>query len=268
MHSKNAEKEGQAVLTAETETNINRVVTPAVDSDLESDFNDAIDEHYGADDEENEFATPKEHLEGIKASVGGQVVIDTTPQEDLSAFDPSNFIATATAIVASLPPKKVDYISLRKPSPSEYVRVTAVKSYRMSPVYLLGVKKGMKTVQYLIMGKCVGEVLSLVGDKVVKSYSIVTAITNSGDAFLWYTREGADDDWSESAVNLQKRAINEWVRVEGAGTHYVGFAPKDKLNEPKWPTESFPQLLKLAFGSRIVDSVDHPAVKQILGINS
>jgi hypothetical protein len=203
MHSQNAEKEGQSQLTAETETNINRVVTPAVDSDLESDFNDAIDEHYGADDEENEFVAPKEHLEGIKASIGGQVVIDTTAKEDLSAFDPSNFIATGAAIVASMPAKRVDYISLRKPSPTEYVRVTADKAYRMSPVYLLGLKKEMKTVQYLIMGKCVGEVLSAVGNKVVKSYSIVLAINNSGNPFLWYTREGAEDEWSESAVILQ-----------------------------------------------------------------
>ena len=63
-------------------------------------------------------------------------------------------------------------------------------------------------------------------------------------------------------------AVDGWLRVESAGTHYVGIRPKDKLNDPKWPTESFPQLLKLAFGNRIIGSIDHPAVKSILGITS
>jgi hypothetical protein len=215
------------------------------------------------DEVENQFSVPK----GIRATLEGQVV-DSTTEEDLSAFDPANFIATGAAIVASMPARKVDYISLRKPAASEYIRVTADKNYRMSPVYLLEVKKGIKNVQYLINGDCIGDVLSVVGNKVVKSYSIVLAITNSGDPFLWYVRAGAEDDWSESAVALQKQAIDDWLRIESAGTHYRGIRPKDKLNEPKWPKESFPQLLKLAFGSRIVKSVDHPAVKAILGINS
>jgi hypothetical protein len=183
------------------------------------------------DEVENEFSVPK----GIRATLEGQVV-DSTTEEDLSAFDPANFIATGAAIVASMPARKV--------------------------------KKGIKNVQYLINGDCIGDVLSVVGNKVVKSYSIVLAITNSGDPFLWYVRAGAEDDWSESAVALQKQAIDDWLRIESAGTHYRGIRPKDKLNEPKWPKESFPQLLKLAFGSRIVKSVDHPAVKAILGINS
>lgn len=261
MHSQNVEKEGQSQLTAETSINplLSRIKAAlpeaSADPDPESDFDGT---------EDNEFTVP----EGIRATIGGQVVIDTTAKEDLSAFDPANFIATGAAIVASMPAKKVDYISLRKPSPTEYVRVTADKAYRMSPVYLLGLKKEMKTVQYLIMGKCVGEVLSAVGNKVVKSYSIVLAINNSGNPFLWYTREGADDEWSESAVILQAQAVDDWVRVESAGSHYVGIRPKDKLNDPKWPTESFPQLLKLAFGNRIISSVEHPAVKAILGINS
>jgi hypothetical protein len=242
------------------ETKINSLIKSALsrvpaDPDVEADFDEVI---------ENEFAAPK----GIRATIGGQVAIDTTSKEDLSAFDPANFIATGEAIVASMPAKKVDYISLRKPSPTEYVRVTADKAYRMSPVYLLGLKKEMKTVQYLIMGKCVGEVLSAVGNKVVKSYSIVLAINNSGNPFLWYTREGAEDEWSESAVILQAQAVDDWLRVESAGSHYVGIRPKDRLNDPKWPTESFPQLLKLAFGNRIIGSIDHPAVKSILGITS
>jgi hypothetical protein len=259
MYSANTEE--QPKLAAETTTKsltdrVNAALAEAsADPDAESDFDGIV---------ENEYAVPA----GIKASIGGQVIIDTTVKEDLSAFDPSNFIASAQAIVANLAPKKVDFISLRKPSPTEYVRVTSDKAYRMSPVYLLGLKKEMKTVQYLIHGKCVGEVLSAVGSKVVKSFSIALAINNSGNPFLWYTRTGADDEWSESAVILQAQAVNEWIRVESAGTHYVGIRPQDRLDEPKWPVEPFPQLLKLAFGSRIITSIGHSAVKSILGITS
>jgi hypothetical protein len=257
---------GQTELSAATSTNINRVqaaLASEPDPETEGDFNDVVDEHYGAD-EENEFAA----REGIKATIGGRTVIDMTAEDDLSAFNPDNFIAKAATIAAGMPAKKVDYIALRKPQATEYVRVTSDKKYRMSPVYLMDVKKGGKTVQYLIHGKCVGDVLSLVGGRVVKDYSISLAINNAGDPFLWYVREGAEDPWSESAVALQKRAISEWLRIQGNGNYYVGISPQDKLADPKWPTESFPQLLKLAFGNRVIDSTYHPAVKAILGVNS
>ena len=68
--------------------------------------------------------------------------------------------------------------------------------------------------------------------------------------------------------NLQKRAIDEWLRIESDGNYYVGISPEDKLDDPKWPTESFPQLLKLAFGNRDHRFDYHPAVKAILGVNS
>jgi hypothetical protein len=50
-----------------------------------------------------------------------------------------------------------------------------------------------------------------------------------------------------------------------AGEYYVQ-EPQSKLPDPKWPTEPFTKLLKLAFGKRVIDSVDHPAVNQVLGI--
>jgi hypothetical protein len=259
MQSNNDTIEEQPALAAET--NINTLIksalarVPSPDPDVEADFDEAL---------ENEFTA----LEDIRATVRGQVTIDTTSKEDLSAFDPANFIATGAAIVAYMPAKKVDYISLRKPSASEYVRVTHDKAYRMSPVYLLSVKKEIKTIQYLITGRSIGEVLSAVGNKLVKAYSIVLAINSEGNPFLWYVREGAEDEWSESAVILQSQAIDEWLRIEGAGSHYIGIRPQSKLNDPKWPTESFPQLLKLAFGSRIISSVDHPAIRAILGITA
>lgn len=261
MQNNTDTREGQTTLSAETNPT-NRLVDP----ELEADFNDSVDEHYGAD-EETEFVAPS----GSKASIGSQTIIGSDDDDDLSAFDPANFIAKATAIVAAMPAKKVDYIAVRKPSNTEYVRVTADKNYRMTPVYLLVWKKGMKEVHYLLTGKCVAEVIAAVGSKLVKSYSIVTAMSSTGDPFLWAVRELGDDEsneWLESARALQAAAVDGWLRVEGTGTHYAGIRPHDKLADPVWPKESFPKLLKLAFGTRVIDSVDHPVIKAVLGIKS
>ena len=268
-------EEGESTLTSKTETNlksadiVNRLqaalaATPeeGTDPELDADFDDAVEDET---DEKNEFAAS-----GAHASIGGKTIIASDDDDDLNAFDPSNFAVATEQIAAAMPPRKLDYVALRKPSSKEYVRVCPDKEYRMSPVYLLTWKKADREVQYVILGKCLTDVLTVAGD-VVKPYTIATAISDTGSVFLWPVREAGDDEsnsWLESAQAVQASAKDGWVRIVSnrSSGEYLTKSPQGKLPEPKWPTESFPKLLKLAFGKRIIDSVDHPAVQAVLGI--
>jgi hypothetical protein len=60
-------------------------------------------------------------------------------------------------------------------------------------------------------------------------------------------------------------AMTTWVRVIPSGKSYVTFVAQGNLGEPKWPEESFPKLLKIAFKDRFVDSADHPLLRQLRG---
>jgi hypothetical protein len=39
-------------------------------------------------------------------------------------------------------------------------------------------------------------------------------------------------------------------------------------SEPVWPDRPFNELLKLGFGDRIIDSADHPVLKELRGLKA
>lgn len=49
-----------------------------------------------------------------------------------------------------------------------------------------------------------------------------------------------------------------------AGAYDV-FEATAKLPQPEWPVESFEQLFRLAFRDRVIDSIDHPVIRQLKG---
>jgi hypothetical protein len=36
--------------------------------------------------------------------------------------------------------------------------------------------------------------------------------------------------------------------------------------EPKWPAATFQEMIEIAFGSRLIESVDHVVVKRLRGL--
>jgi hypothetical protein len=229
-------EEGESTLTSKTETNlksadiVNRLqaalaATPqeSTDPELHADFDDAVEDET---DDKNEFVAPS----GTRASIGGKTIIASDDDDDLSAFDPSNFVVATEQIAAAMPPRKLDYVALRKPSSKEYVRVCPSKEYRMSPVYLLTWKKADREVQYVILGKCLTDVLTVAGD-VVKPYTIATAISDTGSVFLWPVREAGDDEsnsWLESA-----QAVQASPRMAGYASYPTAPAVSTSLSRRK-----------------------------------
>jgi hypothetical protein len=143
---------------------------------------------------------PRNILRVSRHPLDGQVVIDTTPQEDLSAFDPANFIASAATIVASLPAPKVDYISLRKPQPTEYVRVTADKRYRMSPVYLLNGEGNSPARKICSVGYSKKEKRFTDYPGKVEANTIVRCLTKQGE-------------WMEKALEAGIQYLADWAEI-------------------------------------------------------
>ena len=46
---------------------------------------------------------------------------------------------------------------------------------------------------------------------------------------------------------------------------YAHFVPTAELPDPKWPAMPFPAMLKIAFRDRMIDTLDHPVIRDLRG---
>jgi len=102
------------------------------------------------------------------------------------------------------------------------------------------------------------------------------SITRQGTPFYWPIRmpgpDGRLDSWNSSAMQAAKAAEDQWVSVKAnrsAGGYDVLVATAD-IPEPRWEEvldgRNQTDLLRIAFRGRVIDTDDHPVVKQLLGL--
>ena len=109
---------------------------------------------------------------------------------------------------------------------------------------------------------------------VMKRRMLYLATTRIGNPFLWPVgTEGPDgklDEWSRSARDGAELGMKSWVRLQSNipnGAYDVFVAkPLVPIPEPQWPTESMSELLRLAFRDKVIESPDHPIVRQMQGL--
>jgi len=118
----------------------------------------------------------------------------------------------------------------------------------------------------------------LVAPRVAKQLADETAIkakvgrvclTREGGLYLWLRSLGGSDTWSQSAARVTDRAENEWARATSSKSlsEYKCVIATGIDDEPNWPKESFIEILQAAFEGKVIDSLDHPAVKQLQGLS-
>ena len=55
-------------------------------------------------------------------------------------------------------------------------------------------------------------------------------------------------------------------KAEGVETYKITQAKEqDAFPEPNWPPQSLDELVEASFEGRLIDSVDHPAMRRLLG---
>ncbi len=97
------------------------------------------------------------------------------------------------------------------------------------------------------------------------------AINQQGVIFLWpqpvIDPNGREIQWHTTHRMAAERAKTEWVRMTsdlGLGAYQIHIAEVANI-EPVWPEYSLSKLLEVAFAGRLVDSTDHPVIRQLLG---
>ena len=96
-------------------------------------------------------------------------------------------------------------------------------------------------------------------------------VSRQGVAFLWPVKLPKDDrradSWRTSAAEAATLAETKWVRI-AADMHLGAYQPFEAvadLGDPKWPNESWTEVVKIALRDRRIDSEDHAVIRQLLG---
>lgn len=189
---------------------------------------------------------------------------DREHQTTNDPFDPASLRLGANTAAGAIGVKKqVLNVRVGKPHKQEFCRIHPDESYRLDTAILID--SAFKE-SYLVAPSLWAEIPDF-----ITLVRLCTAITRHGTLFLWQATLPAPDgrpcDWHDSMLQAQDLAIKEWVRVQSdmqAGSYGV-FTATGNLPEPEWPDLTFHQILKIAFKTRFVDSMDHAILKQLNG---
>jgi hypothetical protein len=154
-------------------------------------------------------------------------------------------------------------VPARRPGPQDFVRVHPDPAYRDN-FALIDLKDERE--DYLVLPHLVPQ---LPGEIVCKT--IFTAINRQGIVSLWPVRLPSPDDkpneWWRSMREAAELAMTKWVRVKAnmsLGAYDI-FAAEGEIPEPTWPTESYQDLLRIAYRGRLVTDLDHAVIKRLSG---
>jgi hypothetical protein len=117
---------------------------------------------------------------------------------------------------------------------------------------------------------CSAAIAALVPDQ-VRLVQIRLAVTSQGVPYLIPVSlpgpDGRWNAWHQSLARALEIAESTWVRIS-ANTFRGGydiFKAVGTLPEPKWPTETFDELLEIGFRGRLITTESHHLVQQLLG---
>lgn len=161
--------------------------------------------------------------------------------------------------------KVVHTVRITKPEKTWWVRTHPDTKYRAQTVVLeLKEEREIYLVDRTLWGELEDE--STVGPRL-----LVTAVNRNATPFIWPIRlpgtDGKLDPWNRSAMQAADMAREKWIRVTAnmkIGTNDI-FTTKAQLVDPVFPEIAFPELLRIAFGDRVIDSMDHPVLRRLRG---
>src|SRR5215472_6363825 len=161
--------------------------------------------------------------------------------------------------------KTITEVAVGKPGKQEFVWVHPDPAYRMDVAVI---ERESDRAIYLVHPDVADDLA-----KWTKPVTLYTTQNTQGVTYLWAVsmpQEGSSNSWTDSAHDCAATAMNECIQV------YSNTSPKAKRYEPvrplnpppppEWPDLTLNQLMKLAFGSRYITTLDHPVAEKLRGV--
>ena len=178
-------------------------------------------------------------------------------------FDP-NSLRVSGNINAIGAEKLLLRVPVRKPNKQEFFRVNPDPEFSLSCT-VLEIKEER---EYYLVTPAALHVLA----EDVRHVELRLSQNRHGGAFFWPVSmpgpDGRTNSWHESARETAKLAEESWMRMIANinESSYSVLKATGSIPDPQWPDKTMAELLKLAFkDGRLIDSEDHPVVKQLYG---
>jgi len=161
--------------------------------------------------------------------------------------------------------KVLTTVPVRKPHKQHFIRVKPDQNWRLETAVLTLKDGGEET--YLVSAGMISELSHEIVPVILQ-----TAVNRQGDPFIWPVRLPAEDGkhnpWHRSALEAATMAMKTWVRVQANMTlgAYDVFEATGDLPEPNWPDIDFQDLIRIAFKDHLIESPDHPVIRQLRGV--
>jgi hypothetical protein len=157
--------------------------------------------------------------------------------------------------------KVLTHVPVRKPKPDEW--------FRCHPTHFLEVMmlplKAENEVYFLPQS------LASTVPELVQPVRLRLCVSRQGVLFLCPVRlpkgDRRPDAWRVSQEDACSRAEKKWVRMAanmGLGAYEIRQSDAD-WEPPKWPDESFGEVVKIALKDRLIETSQHVVIREMLG---
>lgn len=185
--------------------------------------------------------------------------------EPPNPFDPSALRLQADYSEGLGVRKVITMIPNRKPSKSEWFQVRAGDEWRLQTA-VLELEKGVERSTYLVARPLWAD---LSGE--ITPALFLTCVNTANDLFIWRIKlpgpDGRSNTWTESALQVAKAAERTWCRMKSDMANGI-YSHRESDNPPPpptWPELSFDRILQIAFRGRMIDTLDHPILRELRG---
>lgn len=151
-------------------------------------------------------------------------------------------------------------VEARKPKKGEWFRVSG--AHRPTPFLVYEEMRRDNAKTYIVTGEAARD-RTIQG--IARKRIVYVAINRFGEPFLSLVGAG-DDEWSLSSRKGHQQAVDRWISLasnKAAGAYDITHA--DFTENPPFPSASYSELLRAAFGGRVIDRLDHPVALELLG---
>jgi hypothetical protein len=206
--------------------------------------------------------TPETKPNGDGRHVGPSATLP--PSDNPDPFDPARFrirqdFASTAAVTSEL-----TEIAVGKPGKQEFIRVHPSPDYRLDAAIV----DYERTIYLVVPGLANGPLRDQ-----VTGVTLFTTQNTQRVTYLWpvsLPKDGRANSWTDSARELAAKAMVETLQLKAnhnpKAQRYDAIVPRGKPPEPEWPAVPFCALLRLAFGERVIDTLEHPVARRLLGV--
>jgi hypothetical protein len=194
---------------------------------------------------------------------------DSVEFDDADGTDPFNLDALRAAPdLDDIDLVKISVaVPVKRPGKNEFFRVHPSPEYMIDNYVLEHESELDKTTYWVVPG--LGTPCWTTCARSASSLAWTRAATSSCGPAKLPAADGspAARGWYLSGLRAAEEAKKVWVKIVGnkaVGAYDVVIARGD-LGDPQWPDKSFQELIRLAFGDKVVNSMDHAVVREING---